>query len=106
MLNRAEPKRAVLSWRSRIAGALLAFGGSGCSFCFVTPPPVPAQQPVAHPKVECTTSNVAPVIDGIITGYEIVRTAYAATASNGDYANSPISRGADLVLGVVFTGVF
>ena len=49
---------------------------------------------------------MAPVIDGLLTGYEIFRTVYAAQASEQDYQGSPISREADVLLGLAFTGLF
>jgi hypothetical protein len=79
---------------------------SGCSFTFVTPPP---SRPVAsepRPHVECTTSNVAPIIDSAITGYETFRVAYAALGPESAYRSSPIDRETDLALGLAFGGVF
>jgi hypothetical protein len=78
----------------------------GCSFIFVNSPPEHVQQPVAHPNADCTSSKAAPIIDSIITGYQLVRVAYGATASSAAYYGSPISREADITLGVGFAALF
>ena len=85
---------------------LLAVANSGCSFLFVTPPPSQYKQPVARPEANCSTSVAAPVVDGIIGGYQLVRTAYALQADDRDYTNVPISRGADIALGVGLSALF
>ena len=84
----------------------LSLHASGCSFVFVTPPPAHVSQPVPHPQVDCTSSRVAPVLDGILTGYELLRVGYAAQASSGDYSRSPIGRDADIALGAGFAALF
>ena len=58
------------------------------------------------PHAQCTTSQAAPIVDGLIAGYQVFRVAYAAQASAQDYAGSPISREADVLLGLAFTGLF
>jgi hypothetical protein len=58
------------------------------------------------PHAECTTSPAAPIVDGLIAGYQVFRVVYAAQASAQDYAGSPISREADALLGLAFTGLF
>ena len=63
-------------------------------------------QPTARRSVECTTSKVAPVLDGIMTGYEIVRIVAAGVVDDSAYRRSPISREADALLGVAFAGLF
>jgi hypothetical protein len=86
-------------------GAALGLGG--CSFIFVdAPPPRRAERVAPHSAVKCTTSKAAPVVDTIITGLEVVRTAVAAGASEGDYNGAPISRGADIGFGLGFTALF
>jgi hypothetical protein len=84
----------------------LALASCGCSFCFVTPPPVPHKQPVARPEADCSTSVVAPVIDGLITGYQVFRTGYALQASDRDYNAVPISREADMAIGIGMSALF
>jgi hypothetical protein len=86
------------------AAALGATCG-GCSFIFVTPPPLPPAQPTPRPQAACTSSRVAPVIDGILTGYELFRVGYAAQASDSDYRGLPIDRGTDLALGAGFAAL-
>jgi hypothetical protein len=49
---------------------------------------------------------VAPVIDGVLTGYEAFRVGYAALSSDRAYARSPIDRKTDLWLGVGFGALF
>lgn len=56
--------------------------------------------------MECTTSVVAPVVDGLLTGYQLFRAGYAAQASEGDYASSPIPRETDLALGIGLSAAF
>lgn len=79
---------------------------SGCSFLFVTSPPANVEKlPLSEP-VECTTSDAAPLIDAAIAGLQVLRTAYALSASDSDYSGAPISREADAAFGVALTGVF
>jgi hypothetical protein len=86
--------------------AALALHSAGCSFVFVTPPPAHVSQPIAHPHVDCTSSPIAPVLDGILTGYELFRVGYAAQASSSDYSGYPIRREADIALGAGFAALF
>jgi hypothetical protein len=102
----------VSSFRLRISGTsgqlsilLLGLASSGCSFIFVTPPPAHAEQ-ASQPYADCSTSRAAPVIDGIIAGYQVVRTIYATQAPDSSYQGAPISRGADIGLGLGFAGLF
>jgi hypothetical protein len=55
---------------------------------------------IAPPKLDCTSSKAAPVIDTLVGAYQAVRTGYAIQSTNGDYAGQPISREADILLGV------
>lgn len=97
----------MFSFHSPISIALaLALACSGCSFCFVTPPPIPHKQPVARPEANCSTSVAAPVIDGLITGYQVFRTGYALQASDRDYNAVPISREADMAIGIGMSALF
>jgi hypothetical protein len=101
----------VSSFRFRIervralSGLVLGLASSGCSFIFVTPPPSQVEQPVPHPNTDCTSGRAAPIIDGLITGYELVRTGYAASGG-GDYAGAPINRQTDALLGAAFAALF
>jgi hypothetical protein len=78
----------------------------GCSFLFTNSAPDDPEQLPPDPPIQCTTSNAAPVIDTIVLGYQVVRTLYALSADEADYANQPISQGTDVAFGLVFTGVF
>jgi hypothetical protein len=91
----------------RVLGALsIGVSCTGCSFIFVNGPPEHVEQPVAHSHADCTSGKAAPIIDSIITGYELIRTAYAATASSRSYSGAPLSREADITLGAGFAGLF
>ncbi|MBX3186511.1 MAG: hypothetical protein KF819_05830 [Labilithrix sp.] len=79
---------------------------SGCSFLFVKGPPINAEKLPPSKPVECTTSRAAPVVDAAVTAFQVVRTVYAIKASDTDYWNVPISRGADIGLGVGLTTLF
>jgi len=46
------------------------------------------------------------VLDGILTGYELVRVGYAAQARDSDYSGLPINRGTDLALGAASLALF
>jgi len=87
-------------------GVLVAVGTSGCSFLFVDKPPERPSPPSYALRSECTTSNLWPIVDSVIGGYQIVRTAYGIGASDAAYAGSPISREADVTLGAVLATTF
>jgi len=72
---------------------------SGCSFIFVEgPPPDHPQRTI----VDCSTSNVAPVLDVLFAGYQMVRIGMAANATDADYEDAPIDRSADIGFGIGF----
>jgi hypothetical protein len=54
----------------------------------------------------CTSSKVAPIIDSVLAGYELVRITAAVAASDDAYDDLPISRGADIGLGLGFLALF
>jgi hypothetical protein len=54
----------------------------------------------------CTSGKAAPIIDTVIAGYEVVRTTAAIAASDGAYDDSPVSREADIGLGLGFFALF
>jgi len=91
---------------SRIFALLLGCLSNGCSFIFVTPPPARVSQPTPRPHADCTSSRLAPVLDGIWTGYELVRVGYAAQARDSEYSRLPIDRGTDLALGAASAALF
>jgi len=75
----------------------------GCSWLFVDAPPAhraPAGQ------VACTRSKAAPVIDTVVAAVQVGRTVFAIAQSEADYRDFPISRGADIGLGVGLTALF
>jgi hypothetical protein len=91
---------------SLLIAALCAIFSCGCSLLFVTSPPKHVEKLPPSEPVECTTNKLAPVIDTLVTGFQVYRTIYAAQASNGDYAGLPISRSTDIVLGSSLTALF
>lgn len=93
----------TLSCMAALAAALLL---QGCSFLFVdAPSPRYADAPRAQPVV-CTTSVAAPVVDTVVATFEVVRTGFALGADDADYHNYPISRGADIAIGLGLTALF
>jgi hypothetical protein len=90
---------------SRLSTLVIAACCGGCSLTFVTPPPR-ATPGAARPHVDCTTSNVAPILDSVLTGYEAVRVGFAAFGPESAYRRSPIDRKTDLALGVAFGAAF
>jgi len=89
-------------------GALVALSSTGCSLLFVNEPPSPRPGSLAPAAAECTSSQVAPVLDTIFTGLEATRVVYAASADDSVYKNpnQPLSRGTDVALGLGFTALF
>src|SRR5262245_56755258 len=84
--------------------AALAVPQAGCSFVFVErPPPVESRR---RGEVDCTTSNVPPVLDMLVAGWQIVRTGLALSATDAQYSGAPFSRDTDIILGVSLTGLF
>jgi hypothetical protein len=80
---------------------------SGCSLLFVKQPDSSAKVQPGAPK-KCTTSRVLPVLDSILTGLEVVRTGVAIGADDSAYSspNQPLSRQADIGLGVALSALF
>jgi len=93
---------AVSQW-----ALLLALTGvlPGCSFLFTTAPKQ-ADSPAEFVSKKCTTSKAAPIVDTVIAGLEGVRTGIAVAADKSVYENAPISRGADIGLGLGFLALF
>ena len=75
----------------------------GCSWLFVE---APRAQVTPSQPVTCTRSKAAPIIDSVVTGLQTVRVVYALSQSEADYDDFPISRGADIGLGLGFTALF
>jgi hypothetical protein len=88
--------------------ALFALSSTGCSLLFVNERPSPRSGTIGPRAGKCTSSQVAPVLDTIFTGLEATRVVYAASADDSVYRNpnQPLSRGADLALGLGFTALF
>jgi len=78
----------------------------GCSFLFTTAPKHAEPPPAEYVPHECTTSKAAPIIDTVIAGLEGIRTGYALAADQSAYEQAPISRGADIALGLGFLALF
>lgn len=101
-----SPTDGAVRTLSRLSLLLLgAAGCGGCSLTFVTPPPAVAP-PAARPHVDCTTSNLAPILDSVLLGYEAVRVGFAALGPDSAYRRSPIDRDTDLALGLAFGAAF
>jgi hypothetical protein len=97
------PARAALTL---VLIAALAGPQAGCSFLFVQKPPPEESRRGSGRVVDCTSSNAAPVIDGLVMGFQMVRTALALSASDAQYAGAPISREADITFGISLTALF
>jgi hypothetical protein len=93
---------------SAVLTALFALSSTGCSLLFVHERPSPRPGNIGPPPGECTSSQVAPVLDTIFTGLEATREVYAASADDSVYADpkQPLSRGADIGFGLGFTALF
>ena len=102
-MNRPDVTRARRPLAALAMALALTVPSAGCSFIFVTKPPAPEERPR---NVDCTTSNVAPVIDTLIAGWQVLRTVIALTASESAYANAPIGRGADVGIGIGLFSLF
>jgi hypothetical protein len=89
--------------RLLLACACLAFSPA-CSWLFVKSPP-PQHVDLKY-FGDCTSSKAAPVVDTVVAGLETLRTVYALSAENSAYDHLPISRGADIALGLGLTALF
>jgi hypothetical protein len=81
-----------------LAVAMLA---GGCSFIFVSRPTEEDRRGSAR----CTTSNAAPVVDTLLTAFQVVRTGYALSLSDADYEGRGLSRSADVGFGIGLTAL-
>jgi hypothetical protein len=77
-----------------------------CSLIFVQGPPSSVERLPPSESVECTSGKAAPIIDTLVAGYQVFRTSYALSHSEADYNGAPISRSADIGMGVGFTALF
>lgn len=76
---------------------------SGCSFLFVNPAPPPEDW---SPIVRCTSSDALPIVDALVTGLQVLRTALVVSASDAEYAHSAIPREVDITIGVGLSALF
>ena len=72
---------------------------------FVTPPPAHAPG-FARPHVDCTTSYLWPIVDSALTAYELAGVAYVSTLDDSRFRSYPISRRADMAVGLGFAAAF
>lgn len=80
---------------------LVSSPGLGCSLLMVNPPKV---QGFVNPG--CTRSRGLPTADVVIALLQVLRTGIALAASDDLYKNSPLSRGADIGIGLGATALF
>lgn len=100
-----QPRPHALT--SAITIATLLATSSGCSYIFVDTPPADGRIVKAQAG-NCTSSRLAPGFDTAFGTLQLVRTAMAAAAPDSVYEdpNQPLSRGADIGLGVGFAALF
>jgi hypothetical protein len=95
---------------------ILSVAQTACSFLFVTKATPrekawvlsrqqdkPAPEPAGS---QCSSSVVAPVLDTVLTGFQVVRTGVAIGSSDSAYEDAVLSRETDILLGIGFTGLF
>ena len=92
--------------RGLALSSLMVFGCGGCSYIFVSGKPSNAESLPPSEPVECTSSKVAPVLDTVFAGLEVVRTGYALSQTEADYRGQQLSRGADIGFGAAFVALF
>jgi len=78
----------------------------GCSLLFTTGPGSEAAPSAAPIAPDCSTSQVPPLVDTLLGGYQVVRTGLAIGADDSSYTKSPISREVDIGLGIGLTSLF
>jgi len=86
--------------------SVLALLSCSCSATFMTPPPPGGAAGAGRPHVDCTTSYAWPVVDSVLTAYEVAGVAYAATLDDSRFEHYPISRQTEMALGAGFATVF
>jgi hypothetical protein len=91
----------TLAWRALIVG--LALSSTGCSFLFVRPTPANVHRLPPSEPVACTSGVAAPVLDTVFGTYEVFRTVYALSRTDGDYRGQVLSRDVDVGSGVALT---
>lgn len=90
------------------ASLLLVSSNFGCSFIFVRTPPSDGRITPRVRSTDCTSSKIAPGFDTAFGALQLVRTGLAASAPDSTYENpnAPLSREADIALGVSFAALF
>jgi hypothetical protein len=73
----------------------LALPLAGCSFLFMRP-----ARTISVPNQSCTQSVAAPVVDGVVTLLRLAGVAYALSLPDSAYAGLPISKEADVAIGL------
>jgi hypothetical protein len=80
---------------------------AGCSFIFTAAPTERDRSPnrPLEQRVSCSTHYAPPLLDVLLTGVQVVSTVIAVRRSDADYRGAPISRDADVGIGVAVTGL-
>jgi hypothetical protein len=96
-----DAMRIESPWLATMTLCCLVVTSSGCSLIFVKPPS-------RDSPGQCTSSKLAPVVDSIVTGLQVGRTAYAVAAPDSVYEDpdAPISREVDVGFGVGLSALF
>jgi hypothetical protein len=91
-------------WGSFLVMVALCSSTSGCSFIFVSPP----DERIRSAHQDCTRSRIAPGFDTAFATLQVIRTGIALSAADSVYENpdQPLSRGADVGLGLGLTALF
>jgi hypothetical protein len=76
---------------------------TGCSFLFVKGPP---DDPTSGRSFDCTSSRVAPALDTIFGGLEVVRVGVDTAVADSAFQGAPIGKGEDIAFGTVFAALF
>lgn len=101
-----SPHRRTTVRLASVVSSAIALQCVGCSLVFTSGPPPRDERPPPPQPIDCSTSRVPPLLDTACAGFQVFRSAMAATASNSDYANAPISRNADIAAGAILFGLF
>jgi hypothetical protein len=102
-------EESLSRWRHAVVAACAALPAlTGCSILFVTEAPAKTGSISGPRPGNCTSSAVAPVVDSVIGGLQVARTVVAATADDSVYSdpNQPLSRPADVGIGIALSALF
>lgn len=78
----------------------------GCSVVFVNPPPAAPAPGFARPHVDCTSSNLWPIVDSAFTAYQLAGVAYVSTLDESRFDRYPITKTQDMVIGGAFAAAY